>query len=163
MKIQNHGKFHFYSICDCQVVNFPMFLWRCSIHEMGHFWEFLSLNSPKYRQIFAKFLPEVVFKETQTVFQEFRKNSNFCGNGRHPKFVPLIRLWPPFSLVVSPLPFQWKIATSKARASISFSNPFLFQLFFTRVFLLINENASFQHVAFLNLIRYRNLLCKCLN
>ena len=137
MKIQNHGKLHFYSICDCQVINFPMFLWRCSMHEMGHFWEFLSLNSPKYCQIFAKFSPEVVFKETQTVFQEFWKNSNFCRTGRHLKFVRLVWHWPHFfpwrwpkieknklitrlnlairvskyvnGKAVSPLPFQWKI------------------------------------------------------
>ena len=101
MKIHNRVKFHRYRICGCEVINFPMFSWRCIIHEMGHFWGFLGPNSPKYCQIFSKFLPEVVFKETQTVFEEFWKNSNFYRNGRHPNLLRLVPLWPPFS------PWRW--------------------------------------------------------
>ena len=40
--------------------------------------EFLGPNSPKYGLILLKLAREVVFKETQTIFQKFWKNSNFC-------------------------------------------------------------------------------------
>ena len=35
LEVHNCGKFHLCSICGCQVINFQMFSWRCSIHEMG--------------------------------------------------------------------------------------------------------------------------------
>ena len=35
MVIHNCGKFHQYSISGSQVINFQMFLWRCSIHEIA--------------------------------------------------------------------------------------------------------------------------------
>ena len=37
MEIHNRGKFYLYGICGCWVINFQMFSWRCSIHELGHF------------------------------------------------------------------------------------------------------------------------------
>ena len=49
-------------------------------------------NFPKYCLIFMKFSPEVVFKETKTVFEESLENSNFYRNGRHPKFALLVQL-----------------------------------------------------------------------
>ena len=83
MKICNRGKFHLHSICGSKVINSQKFLWRCSIHEYG--------------SILLKLAPEVFFEETQTVFQEFWKNSNFCRNGTYPKFLHLVPLWPCFS------------------------------------------------------------------
>ena len=68
---------------------------------MTHFGGFLGLNSPKYYQILLKFSPEVVFKETQTVFEKFWKNSNFYRNERYPKFTRLVQLSLPFS------PWRW--------------------------------------------------------
>ena len=50
-----------------------MFLWQWSIHEMVLFGGFLGPNSPKYCHILPKFLLEVVFNESQTVFEEFWK------------------------------------------------------------------------------------------
>ena len=97
MKIHNRGTFHIYSICSCQVIHFQMFSWQCSIHEIVLFGGFLGPNSPKCCQILPKVLPELVFKETQTVFQEFWKGSNFYRNRRCPKFACLVQLWPPFS------------------------------------------------------------------
>ena len=97
MEIHNHGKFHLYIISGCPIINFQMFSWRCSIHELVHFGGFWGPNSPKYGPILLKLAPEVAFKETQTLCQEFWKNSNFCRNGRHPKFLRLVPLWPPFS------------------------------------------------------------------
>ena len=47
MKIHNRGKFHFYSICSCQVINFPTFSWRCSIHEMTLFGGFFGPQLPR--------------------------------------------------------------------------------------------------------------------
>ena len=70
MKIHNCDKFHQCNICGCQVINFPMFSWQCSIHEMA----FLGPNSLKYCQILLNTSTDVVFKETQTVFEEFWKN-----------------------------------------------------------------------------------------
>ena len=87
MKIHNRGKFHLYSICGCQFINFPMFSWHCSIHEMTLLGFFLSPNCPKYCPILLKFAPEVVFKERKTVFQNFLGNSNFYRNCTlHKKF-----------------------------------------------------------------------------
>ena len=68
---------------------------------MTHFGGFLGLNSPKYYQILLKFSPEVAFKETQTVFEKFWKNSNFYRNERYPKFTRLVQLSLPFS------PWRW--------------------------------------------------------
>ena len=74
----NPGKFHLYSVCGCQVIKFEMFSWRCSIHEMAHFWGFLDPNSPKYGQILLKFLPDVVvLANIKRVFEESLKNQNF--------------------------------------------------------------------------------------
>ena len=73
MKIHYCGKFHLYSICGCQVINLQMFSWQSSIHEIALFGGFWALTPPKCCQILPKFLPELVFKETQTVFEEFWK------------------------------------------------------------------------------------------
>ena len=70
MKIHNCVKFHLYSICGCQVINFPMFLLQCSIHEMALFGGFLGPNCLKYCLILLKLAPEVVFKERKTVFSK---------------------------------------------------------------------------------------------
>ena len=45
MKIQNRGKFHKYSICGCQVKNFPSFGNPFSTHEMALLGVFLGLSS----------------------------------------------------------------------------------------------------------------------
>ena len=81
IKIHNCGTFHLYSICNCEVINFQMFSWQCSIHEIAPLGSFLGPNSPKCCQILLKFLPELVIKETQTVFKEFWKNSIFYETG----------------------------------------------------------------------------------
>ena len=96
MKIHNRDKFHQCSLCGSQVINFPMFLWRCSIYEMAIFGGFLGPNSPKYCQILLNISKKVIFKEIQTVFEEFWKNLNFYRNGRYPKFAHLVQLWSPF-------------------------------------------------------------------
>ena len=88
----NRGKFHLYSICGCQVIKFEMFSWRCSIHEMAHFGEFLGPNSPKNGQILLKFLPEIVLKDSKTVFEESLKNRNFYKNREYPKFGRFVEL-----------------------------------------------------------------------
>ena len=59
MKTYNCGKFHLYSICFSQVINFQMFLWCCSIHEMDPFREVLGPFSSKYSPIWLKFWPVV--------------------------------------------------------------------------------------------------------
>ena len=88
----NRGKFHLYSICGCQVIKFEMFSWRCSIHEMAHFGGFLGPNSPKNGQIFLKFLPEIVLKDSKRVFEESLKNRNFYKNREYPKFGRFVEL-----------------------------------------------------------------------
>ena len=86
MKTHNRVKFHFDIICGCQVINFQMFSWQCSIHELGHLREILSPNSPKYCLILLKFAPEVVLKEEKTMFQKFLENSNRNENWTLAKF-----------------------------------------------------------------------------
>ena len=53
-KIHNRAKFHLHSFCGSQVINFEKVSWQWSIHELGHFWGFLSPNSPKYAPILLK-------------------------------------------------------------------------------------------------------------
>ena len=88
----NRGKFHLYSICGCRVIKFQMFSWRCSIHEMAHFWGFLGPNSPKYDPILLKFLAEVVLKDKKTVLDESLKNRHFYQNREYPKFARFVQL-----------------------------------------------------------------------
>ena len=45
MKIQNRGNFHKYSICGCQIKNFPIFGNPFSTHEMALLGVFLGLSS----------------------------------------------------------------------------------------------------------------------
>ena len=80
LKIHNLGKFHYYSYCGCEVINFQNFSYWFSIHEMALFGFFWALIPPNC-QILLNFLPEVVFLETKTVFEEYLKNSKFYGNG----------------------------------------------------------------------------------
>ena len=61
MKIQNRGKFHKYSICGCQVKNFPSFGNPFSTHEMALLGVFLGLLSTKDGPILMKFSPEIVY------------------------------------------------------------------------------------------------------
>ena len=60
LKIHNLGKFHYYSYCGCEVINFQNFSYWFSIHEMALFGFFWALIPPNC-QILLNFLPEVVF------------------------------------------------------------------------------------------------------
>ena len=60
-------------------------------------WPFLGPNSLKYCQILLNISTDVVFKETQTVFEDFWKNWNFYRDERYPKSARLVELWLPFS------------------------------------------------------------------
>ena len=53
----NRGKFHHDNVCSSKVINFQMFSWRCSSHEMDLFWPFLGPFSPKYGSNLLKFGP----------------------------------------------------------------------------------------------------------
>ena len=53
LKIYNLGKFHQFSICGCQVKNFPCFAHRFSIHGMLFFGRLVGLFSPKYGPILS--------------------------------------------------------------------------------------------------------------
>ena len=75
MEVHNCGKFHWCSICGCQAIDFQMFLWRCSIHEMVLFGDFLGLFSTKYSSSLLKFWPEVVSHKKKTVFEQSFKIS----------------------------------------------------------------------------------------
>ena len=110
-KMYNCGKFHLYSISGCQVIKFEMFSWWWRIHEMAHFWGFLGPNFPKYGPILFKFLPEVVLKETKSVFEESSEKLNFYRNGRYPKFARLGQLWGQFTPGRWPKPGKIKTLT----------------------------------------------------
>ena len=73
-----------------------MFLWWCSIHEIALLGVFMGPNSPKCCQILPKFSPELVFKESQTLFKELWKNPNFYINRRYPNLHVWSNFDPPF-------------------------------------------------------------------
>ena len=68
IKTYNLGKFHEYSFCGCQVIDFQSFSYRFSIHEMSLLGGFLGPNLPKYCPILMQVSPEVVFKEKKGMF-----------------------------------------------------------------------------------------------
>ena len=68
IKTYNLGKFHEYSFCGCQVIDFQSFSYRFSIHEMALLGGFLGPNFPKYCPILMQVSPEVVFKEKKGMF-----------------------------------------------------------------------------------------------
>ena len=72
-KIHNRGKFHEYSICGCQVINFQSFSCWFSIHEMALFGGFLGPNFFKCCPILMKFSPGVVFKKKTLYFKNLWK------------------------------------------------------------------------------------------
>ena len=79
-------KFHLYSISGCEVKKFEMFSWRWSIHEMTHFLVFLGPKSPKCGPVLLKFAPQLLPKESKTLFEEFFENSNFYRKRTFRKF-----------------------------------------------------------------------------
>ena len=56
MKIPNCGKFHEYSICGCQVINFQSVLYQFSIHQMVLFRGFTQ-RYPKFALLVQLWLP----------------------------------------------------------------------------------------------------------
>ena len=121
MKVNTRGKFQLCNICGCEVIKFQMFSWRWSTDEIAHFWgegerwwwgRVLGPKSPQNGPILLKFLPEVVRKDTESVFEESLKNSNFYRNGRYRKFGRLVQLWAQFT------PWRWpKSGKTKTRTT----------------------------------------------
>ena len=97
MLIHNPDKLHHDNICGSKVINFQMFLWRCSSHEMGRFWRFLGPFSRKYSLNLLKFGPEVVHHETKTVCEQLFKIRYLSTNGTYPKFSVLVHFWAQFT------------------------------------------------------------------
>ena len=96
MMIHNRGKFHQYSISGSQAINFQMFLWRCSIHEMAPFGGFLGLFSPTYSSILLKISPEAVYCKTKIVCEQSFKIKCLSPNGVYPEFTILVCFWAQF-------------------------------------------------------------------
>ena len=92
MEVQDLGNFHQYSTCGCQVINFQMFSWWCSIHEMAPFWGFMSFFSPKYNSILMTFWPEVASHETKTVLEQSFKVLCLSRKGTYSKFTVLLHV-----------------------------------------------------------------------
>ena len=69
IKIHNRGKFHLYSICGCQFVNFQMFPW------IGPFWGVLGPLLPRIWFSLAEICTRV-FKETKIMFFFFKLQKN---------------------------------------------------------------------------------------
>ena len=95
MEVNNFGESHYCSICDCQVINFQIFL--CSIEHpwnVASFRGFLGPFSPKYDPILLKFLPEVVSdKAKQRQFMNSLPKFCLSRNETYPKFPVLVHLW----------------------------------------------------------------------
>ena len=96
MEVHNCGNFHYCSICGCQVINFQIFSWQCSIHEMASFGRFLGPFSLKYGSSLLKFRPEVVSHKTKTVSEQFFKIKCLSGNRTYPKLTVLVHFWTQF-------------------------------------------------------------------
>ena len=97
MKIHNRVKFHFHTICGLKVINFQMFSWWCSSHEMSPFWVFLGPFSSKYGPKLLKFEPEIVHYQTKTVYQQCFIIRCLRTNGTYPKFSVLVHFWAQFT------------------------------------------------------------------
>ena len=95
--IHNHGKFHQCSICGSQVINFQMFSWQCSTHEMASFGGFLSPFSPKYGSILLKLCLEVVYHKKKAVCKQCFKIMCLSTNWTYPKFTVLVYFWTQFT------------------------------------------------------------------
>ena len=94
-------KFHLYSISGCEVKKFEMFSWRWSIHEMTHFLAFLGPKSPKCGPVLLKFAPQLLPKESKTLFEEFFENSNFYRKRTFRKFALFFSFCPTLRLFFS--------------------------------------------------------------
>ena len=97
MKIHTRGKFHLFTICGSKDINFQMFSWRCSSHEMGSFWGFLGRFSPKHGSNLLKFGPEVIYHETKKVYKQCFKIRCFSTNGTYTKFSVFDHFWAQFT------------------------------------------------------------------
>ena len=97
MVIHNSGKFHQDRICGSKVINFQMFSWRCTSHEMALFWGFLGPFNPKYDSNVLKFGPEVFHHETKSVYEQCFRIMNLSINGTYPKFSVLVHFWVQFT------------------------------------------------------------------
>ena len=64
MKVHNRGKFHQYSICGCQVMNFQMFSQQQKLPLQAASGWFSGHNSPKCSQILLKFGTECIIYVT---------------------------------------------------------------------------------------------------
>ena len=65
-KIHNPGKLHQYNIYGCEVVNFQMFLYWCSFHEMALFVQFVGSSTQEYSWIMLKLPQELVLRIIKT-------------------------------------------------------------------------------------------------
>ena len=71
IEVHNRGNFHWCIICGCQVINFQMFLWQSSIHEMASFGE---VSKPFLCQIGLK------FAEILTIDMSFIRQIQYLNN-----------------------------------------------------------------------------------
>ena len=78
-----------------------MFSWRWSIHEMTHFLAFLGPKSPKCGPVLLKFAPQLLTKESKTLFEEFFENSNFYRKRTFRKFALFFSFCPTLRLFFS--------------------------------------------------------------
>ena len=89
VKIHNRGKFGCIAFLG-EVKNFQIFSYRFSIHETAFLGRFQGPSSLKYGLILRKLRPEVVFKQTKTVFEKSFKTLHFSKNGTNSKFTHLV-------------------------------------------------------------------------
>ena len=98
MEVHNCGKFHYCSICGCQVISFQMFSWQCSIQEMAPFGGgFLGPFPPKYGSSLLKFRPAVASHKAKTVSEHSFKIKCLSGNRTYPKLTNLVHFWAQFT------------------------------------------------------------------
>ena len=97
IEVHNRGKFHQCNICGCQVINFQMFSWPCSIHEMAPFDGFLGPFSRKYDLSFLKFRPEVRLSQDKHSLWTIFQNQVFKRKRDVPKFMILVYFWAQFT------------------------------------------------------------------
>ena len=95
-KVHNGGKFHSYSVCGYQLINFQMFSYQSAFMKWPRFRFFFEPLLPQIMLITLKLSPKLVFEIRKTLLQRYLKYLN-GGNGTYPMFTGLAHFWTQFT------------------------------------------------------------------
>ena len=101
MKIGNRGKFHQYSICDCQGINLQCFAYRFGIMKQPYFGGFRALSPSIMVSNFAEILTSGSIPGNQNIVWNFFEGFEFLWKRDGPKvwnFGPTLNLCFPLKM-----------------------------------------------------------------